>query len=82
MTLLTETQDDRELTSEEVLEENLKSIDYDVWICGQCPERVIVPRRKWFSPYRDCPKCKRRTLKVTTKTAVAATYSSLGVGSW
>ena len=78
MTLLTETQDDRELTSEEVLEENLKSIDYDVWICGQCPERIIVPRRKWFSSYRDCPKCKRRTLKVTTKTAVAATYSSTG----
>jgi uncharacterized protein len=78
MTLLDETRDDRELTSEEVLEENLKSMNYDVWICGQCPERVIVPHSRWFTSYRQCPRCERKTLKVTRSTVSAATYSSTG----
>ena len=78
MTRLSESQDDREITNEELLEEKIGSMDYDVWVCGQCPERIIVPHRKWFSSYRECPKCKRRTLKVTTKTTVRATYSSTG----
>jgi uncharacterized protein len=78
MTLLSETQDDRELTNEEVLEENIRSMNYHVWVCGQCPERIIVPRRRWFTSYSECPECKRRTLKVTTKTTSAATYHSTG----
>ena len=78
MTRLSESQDDREITNEELLEEKIGSMDYDVWVCGKCPERIIVPHRKWFSSYRECPKCKRRTLKVTTKTTVRATYSSTG----
>ena len=78
MRRLGEKEDDRELTKEEVLEENLESMNYDVWVCGQCPERVIVPHTRWFSSYRTCPQCKRRTLRVTRKTITPATYSSTG----
>lgn len=78
MRRLSETEDDKEISREELLEEGLGSMDYDVWVCGQCPERLVVPHRKWFSSYRECPKCKRRTLKVTTRTISAATYSSTG----
>lgn len=78
MRRLSETEDDAEISREELLEEGLGSMDYDVWVCGQCPERIVVPHRKWFSSYRECPRCKRRTLKVTTKTISAATYSSTG----
>ena len=78
MTKLSETQDDREITAEDRLEEQLGSMNYDVWVCGQCAERTIVPHRRWFTSYRECPECKRRTLKVTTKQTSAATYSSTG----
>ena len=78
MRRLSESEDDSEISREELLEEGLGSMDYDVFVCGQCPERLVVPHRKWFSSYRQCPKCKRRTLKVTTKTISAATYSSTG----
>ena len=78
MTRLSETQDDQEITAEDRLEEQLGSVNYDVWVCGQCAERTIVPHRRWFSSYRECPECKRRTLKVTTKQTRAATYSSTG----
>ena len=78
MTRLSETQDDREITAEDRLEEELGSMNYDVWVCGQCADRLIVPRRRWFTSYRECPECKRRTLKVTTKQTSAPTYSSTG----
>ncbi len=78
MTRLSESQDDQEITAEDRLEEQLGSMDYDVWVCGQCAERTIVPHRRWFTSYRRCPECKRRTLKVTTKQTSAATYSSTG----
>ena len=78
MARLSEQQDDREISREDRLEEALGSVDYDVWVCAQCPERVIVPHRAWFSSYRECPKCKRRTLKITRKEIEAPTYHSTG----
>jgi uncharacterized protein len=78
MTKLSETLDNAELSREEVLEENLGSMNYHVWTCGQCPERLIVPRTRWWVGYERCPQCKRRTVKKTTKTLVGATYTSAG----
>lgn len=78
MTLLGEKEDDSEISNEERLEERLGSMDYDVWVCSQCAERTIVPRRRWFSSYRKCPECKRRTLQVTRRQTSAPTYSSTG----
>ena len=78
MTKLDEKRDDEELSREEVLEESLGSMNYHVWTCGQCKERLIVPRTRWWAGYEPCPQCKRRTVKKTTKTLVSATYTSEG----
>ena len=78
MTKLGEKLDNSELTREEVLEENLGSMNYHVWVCDTCDERLIVPRTRWWAGYEKCPQCKRRTAKKATKTLVAATYTSAG----
>ena len=78
MKKLGENLDNVELSKEEVLEEQLGSVDYNVWVCDECDERLIIPKRKWWSGWETCPACKRRTLKKTQKTLTAATYSSAG----
>lgn len=78
MRRLSESQDNAFLEKEAVLEEQLGSMDYDVWACNTCDERLVVTKRKWFSSYESCPVCKRRTVSVKTKQLVAATYSSQG----
>jgi uncharacterized protein len=79
MRLLSESEDDAMLTREEGLEERLGSIDYDVWVCPQCNQRLVIPYRKWFSKYTDCPSCGRRTCETRTITLSAATTVSTGM---
>lgn len=78
MRRLSETEDNQYLAAESNLEERLGSMNYHVWLCDACAERIVVGRRKWFSGYGACPTCKRRTLQTTKKTLRAATYSSSG----
>jgi uncharacterized protein len=78
MRLLSEAEDDAMLTREEGLEERLGSVDYDVWVCRQCDQRLVIPYRKWFSKYTECPKCRRRTCETITVTVRAATTVSTG----
>ena len=78
MRRLGETQDDVALDAGQKLEEKLASIDYDVWECG-CGERMLVPWRRWTSSYKDCPKCRRRTVQATRRTIRAASYSGSGL---
>ena len=76
MTRIDDASDERFLNAEEGLEEKLRSIDYDVWVCGMCDERLVIPYRKWFTKYEDCPKCKRRTCESRSRTVTRATTSS------
>lgn len=46
----------------ENLEQSLGSVDYDIWRCNQCNRSAVFGHHKPFSPYRECPKCRRRTL--------------------
>jgi uncharacterized protein len=78
MRRLSETQDDALLGKEAVLEEQLGSMNYIVWVCDQCDAKQTVPRRRWFTQYEQCPKCKRRTVKKQSVQRVAPTYSSTG----
>jgi uncharacterized protein len=78
MQRLSERADDAHLDAPQRLEEQLGSVDHDVWACRRCDSTRIVPRRKLFSAYERCPECKRRTAKRTTKQLVAPTYSSTG----
>ena len=78
MVRLDERADDEHLDRGQRLEEQLESVDYDVWICQTCDYALKVPHRAWFSSYSNCPTCKRRTLETTHKTLIAATTSLAG----
>lgn len=79
MRLLDESADDEHLDGGERLEENYKSVDYDVWLCDTCGHTQEIAYKSWFSKYRDCPECRRRTLKVSEKTLRSATTTSTGL---
>lgn len=78
MIRLDETADDAHLDGGQQLEETLKSVDYDVWICPVCQETRIFPHRTFFTRYVDCKKCKRRTMETFTRTISHATRLSGG----
>jgi uncharacterized protein len=67
------------LSREEQLEEELKSVNYDVWVCGQCPETVVIPHNAWVTSYRRCDRCGRRTSLATSKTVIPATQLNEGL---
>jgi uncharacterized protein len=81
MRLLSEEEDDSEIDEGGRFEEQIKSLNYDVWRCTApgCPERIVIPRRNWISGYSDCPNCHRRALTSSTVTLVPATQSSTGL---
>ena len=79
MRRLSEQADNAYLSAPSVLEEQLGSVDYDVWACQQCDATKIVTHRKLFSRYSACPKCTRRTMKTTSRQLVAPTYASAGM---
>lgn len=78
MTRLDEVSDDVYLDSGQKLEELLNSIDYDVWKCFNCNTHTLHSYRNWFSGLKKCPKCRYRTVKVTSKTLSQPTYTSTG----
>ena len=67
------------LSREERLEEELKSVNYDVWVCRQCPETTVVPHKAWFSSYRRCDHCGRRTSLAKSTTLIPATQVNEGL---
>jgi uncharacterized protein len=81
MRKLNENDDDAFLTKNKLMEENLRSVDYDVWQCASCSatEEWNYPRRT--SKYKACPYCDTKAYYLTgRKTTVSATYSSQGYG--
>ena len=79
MTRLDEQHDDARLAPEERIEEQLGSIDYDVWACARCDAVVVKPWTKWFSGYTRCDRCRRLTVKTTERTLRSATTMSEGL---
>jgi uncharacterized protein len=81
MRLLSEEEDDTEIGEGGRFEEQIKSVNYDVWRCpaAGCSERLVIARKNWMSSYSDCPHCHRRALTSSTVTLVAATQSSTGL---
>jgi uncharacterized protein len=57
MILLKEHEDDQFLEPGQVLEENLGSVNYDVWCCMPCREVKKYRYGRWFTRYTKCPKC-------------------------
>ncbi|MEO5814640.1 MAG: TPM domain-containing protein [Gemmatimonadaceae bacterium] len=78
MRRLDERSDDARLDAGQVVEENVGSVDYDVWVC-ECGETTVVPYTKWFSSYSVCRECHRKTAKSETVTIMPATTMSSGL---
>lgn len=78
MTRLDEQSDDLYLDSGQKLEEYLQTVDYDIWQCPACHEHQLHRYAKFFGSHSKCPSCSYRTVKSSSRTLVAATYSSTG----
>lgn len=61
MRRLDEKTDNQYLTPVQDAEENLNSVDYDVWLCPTCGERDIIPYVNRGTHYDECAKCGGRT---------------------
>jgi uncharacterized protein len=77
-TVLSEEADDAHLDDGQRREEELRSIDYDVYVCGKCSSVSVMPKRAWFSGYGRCSSCSYRTMKTYSSTIQAATTYSEG----
>ena len=75
---LEETEDDS-LSEGQIVEEHLKSIDYDVWYCDRCDHVTVEAYRAWSSRYGACRDCGFRTVEGDSRTIRSATYSSSGL---
>ena len=57
MQLIDEVHDNDYLTPSQDLEEQLNSVDYDVWHCPSCLQTDIYPYKNRSSRYSECPRC-------------------------
>jgi LPXTG-motif cell wall-anchored protein len=78
MQRLNEEADDAHLTDSQRTEEQIKSVDYDVWQCGRCDGVQVLDYSAIFSSYSKCPGCAARTKSSTSTTEVFATEYSGG----
>lgn len=78
MQRLSETADDAHLQPAQRLEEQLGSVDYDVWACTACS--FVDTRRygAWFTSYARCSQCKTVALEREQTTLQTATYDHGG----
>lgn len=65
MRKLDEVTDNNYLTPAQDMEEQLNSVDYDVWLCDHCGEKDVIPYINRQSAYTICEKCGARTCAMT-----------------
>ena len=78
---LNEEEDNNLLSPSQDLEEQLNSVDYDVWVCEDCGtvERYAFPNKN--SKYQECPHCHTKAMYfVQDHTLVPATTRHAGMG--
>ena len=81
MRLIDEVHDNDYLTPAQDREENIGSVDYDVWHCDECGENLILPYINHSAPYSVCPNCGSRAEVEEPNTVLAQpTASRAGVG--
>lgn len=79
MTLLNEGADDASLAPTERLEEQLGSVDYDIWTCPTCPYVEKSRYGAFFTSYATCPRCQAVTKSQTVSRLQAPTTFSTGL---
>lgn len=78
---LSEKEEDQYLSSGQIAEEIVKSVDYDVWINVDATDVLVLAYKPWFSKFNKCPHCGFSTYyKVYDKVIVQATYTRAGQG--
>ena len=81
MSKLNEQEDNNYLNAAQNVEEQLNSVDYDVWLCPQCGEVDILPYVNNKSLYKECPQCHARALQLVSNRVIKqATTRSTGQG--
>lgn len=81
MKRIKEKDEDQFLTKTQQVEEELKSVDYDVWLCKGCGASEAWHFRSGHSSYKECPRCKAIAYyPANTRTLESATYSKSGKG--
>lgn len=79
MQMLPEEEDDAHLSGGQQMEETIGSVDWQYWYCEPCGDGKLLEVSKWFSGYKRCPSCHRKTMTVTHSTIRAATTYSSGL---
>ncbi|AKQ66836.1 Glutamate synthase [NADPH] large chain [Myxococcus hansupus] len=77
-TRLCEDSEDAHLEPGQRREEELGSVDYDVWWCEDCEDTQVDRYGTLFTRHARCPKCNFVTAGKTTRTIRSATYDSGG----
>lgn len=78
---LSEKEDDIFLSSGQKTEEQIGSVDYDVWVCPTCSHHEIYTFDAWFTKYDRCPQCSYKTKYMSgSVTLVSPTCTSSGKG--
>jgi len=64
----------------QIVEEKIKSVDYDVWVTEDESDILVLPYHKLHSKYTECPQCDYLTYyKSHSKVIKSATTSSTGI---
>lgn len=78
---LDEKADDTYLQKNQVFEEGLESVDYDVWLCPSCKSIEVFNFVNRFSKYDRCSSCGTKAYFLESdRTIEAPTYTSTGTG--
>ena len=76
MKKLSEKEEDIHLKKGQQLEEEVGSVDYDVWVSDKPDDVMVLAYRSSFSKYSECPNCGFRTYyHANSKVLRSATYS-------
>jgi uncharacterized protein len=79
MVKLSEEAEDEFLERGQIVEEEIGSVDYDVWVVDGGEDFLILKYQKYYSKFKPCPKCNFRTYYLAhTKTISRATSYSTG----
>jgi uncharacterized protein len=79
MVRLVELADDSHLSSGQKPEEQLKSVDYDVWTCPTCPQVIQFRYGTFFTRYARCPSCRHVTKSKSVNRVRSPTKWSSGL---
>jgi uncharacterized protein len=74
---LNESEDNNYLTKAQDIEEKVRSVDYDVWLCSNCGNNEILAYDK-YSRYTVCPYCRAKTYYLANDSIIrqATTFQS------